>query len=40
MQDYVREYEHPAYGVMKIGLKARQLQFDFPKLQFPMTHFH
>lgn len=38
--DYAGDYEHPAYGVLKIGLKDGQLQFDFHKLQFPMTHFH
>ena len=25
---------------MKIGLKDNQLQFDFHKIRFPMTHFH
>ena len=40
LSDYVGEYEHPAYGVLKVGLKDNQLQFDFHKLQFPMTHFH
>jgi CubicO group peptidase (beta-lactamase class C family) len=40
LADYVGEYEHPAYGVLKIGLKDGQLQFDFHTLVFPMTHFH
>jgi CubicO group peptidase (beta-lactamase class C family) len=40
LSDYVGEYEHPAYGVLKIGLGDRQLQFDFHKIQFPLTHFH
>jgi CubicO group peptidase (beta-lactamase class C family) len=40
LADYVGEYEHPAYGVLKIGMKDGQLQFDFHKLVFPMTHFH
>jgi CubicO group peptidase (beta-lactamase class C family) len=40
LSDYVGEYEHPAYGALKIGLKDNQLQFDFHKLRFPMTHFH
>jgi len=40
LKDYVGDYEHPAYGVLKIGLKDGQLQFNFNKLQFPMTHFH
>lgn len=38
--DYVGEYEHPAYGLLKIGLKDNQLQFGFHKIQFEMTHFH
>jgi CubicO group peptidase (beta-lactamase class C family) len=40
LEDYVGEYEHPAYGVLKIALKDNQLQFDFHKMRFPMTHFH
>ena len=33
------EYQHPAYGVLKIGMKAGQLQFDFHKIQLPPTRF-
>ena len=40
LADYVGEYDHPAYGSMKIGLKGEQLQFDFHKIHFPLTHFH
>ena len=40
LADYAGEYEHPAYGILKIGLKDNQLQFGFHKLNFPMTHFH
>jgi CubicO group peptidase (beta-lactamase class C family) len=40
LADYVGAYEHPAYGVMTIGLKEEQLQFDFHKMRFPMTRFH
>ena len=40
ISDYVGEYEHPAYGILKIGLKDNQLQFEFHKIRFPMTHFH
>jgi CubicO group peptidase (beta-lactamase class C family) len=40
LADYVGEYEHPAYGVLKIGMNGEQLQFDFHKLHFPLTHFH
>jgi len=40
LADYVGEYEHPAYGLLKISLKDNQLQFDFHKIHFAMTHFH
>jgi CubicO group peptidase (beta-lactamase class C family) len=38
--DYVGQYEHPAYGLLKITQKDGQLQFDFHKITFPMTHYH
>jgi CubicO group peptidase (beta-lactamase class C family) len=37
---YAGVYEHPAYGLLTIGLKDNQLQFDFHKIRLPMTHFH
>lgn len=40
LADYVGDYENPAYGVIKIGLKDDTLQFDFHKIKMPMTHFH
>jgi CubicO group peptidase (beta-lactamase class C family) len=41
LADYVGEYENPAYGILKIGLKkADQLQFSFHEFQFSMSHFH
>jgi CubicO group peptidase (beta-lactamase class C family) len=40
LEDYVGEYEHRAYGILKIGLKDNQLQFEFHKIRLPMTHFH
>jgi len=40
LADYVGDYEHPAYGVLKITMKDDQLQFDFHTLVFTMTHFH
>jgi CubicO group peptidase (beta-lactamase class C family) len=40
LADYAGDYENPAYGVMKIGLKDGQLQFDFHKIRMPMMHFH
>ncbi|MGO9256997.1 MAG: DUF3471 domain-containing protein [Bryobacteraceae bacterium] len=40
LADYAGAYENAAYGVMTIGLKDNQLQFDFHKIRMPMTHFH
>ncbi len=40
LSDYVGEYEHPAYGILKIGLADAELQFDFHKILLPLTHFH
>jgi len=40
LADYAGAYEHPAYGVMTIGLKDNQLQFDFHKMRLPMARFH
>lgn len=40
LTDFAGEYEHPAYGTLKIGMKDNQLQFDFHKIVLPLTHFH
>jgi CubicO group peptidase (beta-lactamase class C family) len=40
LADYVGDYENPAYGILKIGLKGTELQFDFHKMKMAMTHFH
>lgn len=40
LADYAGEYEHSAYGILKIGMKDGQLQFDFHRIRFPLTHFH
>jgi len=40
LADYASEFENPAYGILKIGLKGDQLQFGFHEFQFPMSHFH
>ncbi len=40
LADYVGDYENPAYGTLKIGLKSDALQFGFHEFQFPMSHFH
>jgi hypothetical protein len=38
--DYAGEFEHPAYGVLRVGMKDSQLQFDFHTLVFPLAHYH
>jgi hypothetical protein len=40
LADYVGDYENPAYGQLNIGLKGDRLQFDFHKVQLPLSHFH
>ena len=40
LADYAGEYEHPAYGSLKIAIKDNALQFDFHKIILPLTHFH
>jgi CubicO group peptidase (beta-lactamase class C family) len=40
LADYAGDYENPAYGILKIGIKDDQLQFDFHEFQFPLGHFH
>ena len=40
LADYAAEYENPAYGIVKIGLKADRLDFTFHAFQFPLGHFH
>src|SRR6202521_356847 len=40
LADYIGDYEHPAYGTLKIGMKDNQLQFDFHKIKLPLAHFH
>jgi hypothetical protein len=40
LADYAGAYVNSSYGVMTIGLKDEQLQFDFHKMRFPMTRFH
>ena len=40
LADYVGDYENPAYGQLKIGLKGDRLQFDFHKVRLPLSHFH
>jgi hypothetical protein len=40
LRNYAGVSENPAYGVMTVGLKDNQLQFNFHKMQLPMTRFH
>jgi CubicO group peptidase (beta-lactamase class C family) len=40
LPDYAGDYENPAYGLLKIGLKNDALQFGFHAFQFPLSHFH
>jgi CubicO group peptidase (beta-lactamase class C family) len=40
VDDYVGEFEHPAYGVLAISRDGESLTFDFHKMRMPLTHFH
>jgi hypothetical protein len=40
LDDYVGEFDHPAYGVVAIAKKDDALQFDFHKIKLPLAHFH
>ncbi len=40
LEAYIGEYEHLAYGTLRIGLDQGRLQFEFHKIRLPMSHFH
>jgi CubicO group peptidase (beta-lactamase class C family) len=40
LDDYVGEFEHPAYGVLTISKGTENLNFEFHKIRLPLTHFH
>jgi len=40
LEDYSGEFEHPAYGILKVALKDSILQMDFHHIVLPLTHFH
>jgi CubicO group peptidase (beta-lactamase class C family) len=40
MDDYVGEFEHPAYGVLKVAKQGEGLLFEFHKIRLPLSHFH
>ena len=40
LADYAGEYDHPAYGILKISTRDTSLQFDFHKIVLPLKHHH
>jgi CubicO group peptidase (beta-lactamase class C family) len=40
LEDYVGEFEHPAYGVLTVSRQGEALGFDFHKIKLPLSHFH
>jgi len=40
VDEYVGEFEHPAYGVLTISKGDASLTFDFHKIRMPLGHFH
>lgn len=40
IEDYVGEYEHPAYGVLTVSKGDTSLMFDFHKIKMPLSHYH
>ena len=40
LTDYVGDYDHPAYGTLKISMKDNSLQFEFHKIKMKLAHFH
>jgi CubicO group peptidase (beta-lactamase class C family) len=40
IDDYVGEFEHPAYGVLTVSKGNPALTFDFHKIRMPLNHFH
>ncbi len=40
LAEYVGDYEHPAYGTLKVGTREGALQLDFHKVTLPLEHFH
>lgn len=40
LTEYVGDYDHPAYGTLKISMKDNALRFDFHKIGLPLSHFH
>jgi hypothetical protein len=40
LDEYVGEFEHPAYGVLAIEREGEGLHFQFHKIRLPLNHFH
>lgn len=40
IDDYVGEFENPAYGVVNVTKGDTSLMFDFHKIKMPLSHFH
>ena len=40
IDDYLGEYEHPAYGVLTIARGDTGITFDMHGIRMPLTHFH
>ena len=40
ISDYLGQYEHPAYGLMKITATGEAMQLDYHKIVLPLNHYH
>ena len=40
IEDYAGEFEHPAYGIIKINADGNNLSFSFHGIDLPLAHFH
>lgn len=40
LADFAGEFEHPAYGLLKIAVRDTALQFDFHRIVLPLRHYH
>lgn len=40
LADYAGEYDHPAYGLLKVEIKDGALAMDFHKIRLPLDHYH
>jgi CubicO group peptidase (beta-lactamase class C family) len=40
LEGYTGEFEHRAYGILRIELADGQLRGEFHKMKFPLNHFH